>query len=119
LIIKTTIHKQIKIIFDKGFTNKKELEGFKNSIYANILSTIASLGQGCKKNGTEFALETSANNFASIDNITSDSGLLANASSSYTTEVHEQILQLWKDQSIQDMFYKKRHECHIFDGAEQ
>ncbi len=77
------------------------------------------MGQGCKKNGLEFKNKENVEKFATIDNITSDSGLLTNAASSYTAEVHEQVLSLWKDEAIQDMFYKKRHECHIFDGAEQ
>jgi hypothetical protein len=29
------------------------------------------------------------------------------------------VISLWKDESVQEMFYKKRQECHIFDGAEQ
>jgi len=52
---KTTIHKQVKILFDNGFTNKKELEGFKNAIYSNILTTVNSCTELAKKKGCRFS----------------------------------------------------------------
>jgi hypothetical protein len=42
------------MLYDNGFTNKKEIDQFKNSIYANILQTIDALCECIKKNNLEF-----------------------------------------------------------------
>src|SRR5690606_8431013 len=50
------LFKQIKIMFETGFS-KEALLNYKNAIYANILTTIASLTKSCHKHNIELANE--------------------------------------------------------------
>jgi GTPase SAR1 family protein len=112
---KSTVFKQIKKQHGNGYTNE-ELKNAKNSIYANVLHTLRSLGEQCIKANLELEPGNIERAKRMIELVENDSSLLVTASSRYTVDVANDVAALWADKKVQEMF-NRRYEFHVFDGA--
>jgi guanine nucleotide-binding protein G(i) subunit alpha len=115
---KSTIHKQIKMLYNEGYhNNKKEIEAFKNSIYSNIITLLFTLGEYITKNDMEFKDSENKGRVEAITELANDPELLTTSIDKYTVEVHEILKKIWADKAVQELFIKKPKDVHIFDGA--
>lgn len=115
---KSTIFKQIKLLFQTGF-DERELQSYTSVIHANVYQTIKILHDGAK----ELALsETGSSKYGlSADNkeigekLSEIGGRLDYPR--LTEELVQDILQIWKDPAIQET-YARGNELQVPDCAD-
>lgn len=106
---KTTILKQLKIIYGKGFT-EEELLAYKNAASDNVFDSILSLKQGIDHFGVTVADPRTSAALALFDPDTRHKG------QTLTPEMAEAALRIWEDETVQKVF-ERRSEFIIQDNA--
>ncbi len=108
---KSTIAKQMKIIYLNGFT-VDEVINYKPVVHTNTISSIKILLQANRR------FCSPRNSYKENNEILVEKYLQMNPLSvELTSEMAKEILTLWNEESIQEIF-KRRNEFQLFDGAE-
>eukprot|EP01104_Vermistella_antarctica_P017943 TRINITY_DN64_c0_g2_i1.p1 TRINITY_DN64_c0_g2~~TRINITY_DN64_c0_g2_i1.p1 ORF type:complete len:353 (+),score=104.48 TRINITY_DN64_c0_g2_i1:141-1199(+) len=105
---KSTFAKQMKIIYDTGFS-EEEKKQFRDVIHSNLIMNMRSLVMATQKMG----LTISADNAKRSENLTSPSIL---THQEVTGQVAEDIKALWADPVIQEA-YERASEFQLGDSA--
>eukprot|EP00008_Paramoeba_atlantica_P010104 CAMPEP_0201487336 /NCGR_PEP_ID=MMETSP0151_2-20130828/12366_1 /ASSEMBLY_ACC=CAM_ASM_000257 /TAXON_ID=200890 /ORGANISM="Paramoeba atlantica, Strain 621/1 / CCAP 1560/9" /LENGTH=304 /DNA_ID=CAMNT_0047872339 /DNA_START=333 /DNA_END=1247 /DNA_ORIENTATION=+ len=102
--------KQMRILYDSGFTDADRLT-YKKFISLNVILSMRSLLMGMKETGIKIDSE-----YAEVlDLLTSHSALLEQ---SITKEIGEGVKKLWADQEIKTFFKEKHTLFQIMDTAD-
>jgi guanine nucleotide-binding protein G(i) subunit alpha len=108
---KSTIAKQMKILYLSGLSTREELLSYRTHVFENIATCLKSLIEACHK----FQLPLSQSN------IDISLNFLANHASYAKLEIFLQgarnISALWNDPAIQKAFQRK-DQFQLFDSAE-
>jgi len=107
---KSTLAKQMRILYDKGFS-KEDRTAYKRFINLNVILSMRSLLMGMKETGAEIHPEHAQ----ILDLLISHSSLLEQT---ITPELGAGIMKLWADESVKSFF--KEHHCQfqIMDTAD-
>lgn len=106
---KSTLLKQMKLIYDGGFTNE-EKEAYKEIIYNNSVQSIQVLLEAMENLGISLA---DSNNQQYYDVIMERNQL---DHFSMTTEVTSAIKNLWKDEGVKET-HRRSNEFQLNDSA--
>ena len=113
---KSTVFKQVKILYNEGYT-QDDILLYKASIYANIITTIKALAESCVNDGIPFENPENEKRAQSMINLAeSETSLLLNADKKYDEKMAGDVEALWADATIKKQF-ERRYEFHVFDGA--
>ncbi|KAK9078495.1 hypothetical protein SSX86_002552 [Deinandra increscens subsp. villosa] len=115
---KSTIFKQIKLLFQTGF-DERELQSYTSVIHANVYQTIKILHDGAKELALSEAgsskYELSVDNKEIGDKLSEIGGRLDYPR--LTEELVQDILKLWRDPAIQET-YARGNELQVPDCAD-
>ena len=104
---KSTVAKQMKIIYMNGFTDE-ELCGFKPSIYGNLVICMRALIEAANEFEYEIENKTAAENLTRPEN--------EYVSDELPPELAADIRTLWAEKAIKQA-YERKDEFQIFDCA--
>lgn len=104
---KSTVAKQMKIIYMNGFTDE-ELCGFKPSIYGNLVVCMRALIEAASEFEYEIENKTAAENLTRPEN--------EYVTDEFPPELATDIKTLWSESVIKQT-YERRDEFQIFDCA--
>ncbi|KAI3775241.1 hypothetical protein L1987_49810 [Smallanthus sonchifolius] len=115
---KSTIFKQIKLLFQTGF-DERELQSYTSVIHANVYQTIKILHDGAKELGLSEAgsskYELSVDNKEIGEKLSDIGGRLDYPR--LTEELVQDILKVWRDPAIQET-YARGNELQVPDCAD-
>jgi len=106
---KSTIVKQMRILFDNGFT-EDDRQTYKEIISSNIILSMRSLVMGLQ----EMAVEFSPENQPTVEVFTSNATLFEQ---NVTPEIGAAVAKLWKDPLVQKAFHDHHLTFQIPDSA--
>jgi GTPase SAR1 family protein len=106
---KSTIVKQMRILFDQGFS-EDDRQTFKEIISSNVILSMRSLVMGLQ----EMAVEFSSENASTAELFTSNATLFEQA---VTKEIGSAVAKLWSDSFIKESFKEHHLSFQIPDSA--
>jgi len=110
---KSTINKQLKIIHHKGY-NARELEGFKEFVYANTLTSIIQLVNAMKLLNIEYEKMNNIEKGKKISKVTLTE--VVTKSKELLPLLWTDIKDLWEDKGIQ-IAYEQGGKFNLLDSA--